>query len=425
MTSITTPLAERIRPIKIEEFIGQDHIVGEKGPIRQALKNKHIPSMIFWGPPGVGKTTLAEIITKELDRSFYTLSAINSGVKDLRLIIDQIKKQGLFGQNNAIVFIDEIHRFSKTQQDALLAAVEKGLITLIGATTENPSFEVIAALRSRCQIFVLEHHKKNDLIKFIDKALLDKYVKEKKPIVKETDALIRISGGDARKLLNAFELCVLQLDEKNNVIDDAFVQNIIQQNLANYDKNGEMHYDVVSAFIKSIRGSDPNAAIYWLARMVEGNEDPKFIARRLIISASEDIGLANPTALIMANNCFDAVQKIGWPEGRIILAQCTIYLALSPKSNSAYTAINKALEKVKELGDLSIPLHLRNAPNSFMKELGYGENYQYSHDHKSKLHLQEFLPETISGESFYIPQENPKEKVYKDAINQIWKGKYD
>ena len=425
MTSITTPLAERIRPIKIEEFIGQDHIVGEKGPIRQALKNKHIPSMIFWGPPGVGKTTLAEIITKELDRSFYTLSAINSGVKDLRLIIDQIKKQGLFGENNAIVFIDEIHRFSKTQQDALLAAVEKGLITLIGATTENPSFEVIAALRSRCQIFVLEHHKKNDLIKFIDKALLDKYVKEKKPIVKETDALIRISGGDARKLLNAFELCVLQLDEKNNVIDDAFVQNIIQQNLANYDKNGEMHYDVISAFIKSIRGSDPNAAMYWLARMVEGNEDPKFIARRLIISASEDIGLANPTALIMANNCFDAVQKIGWPEGRIILAQCTIYLALSPKSNSAYTAINKALEKVKELGDLSIPLHLRNAPNSFMKELGYGENYQYSHDHKSKLHLQEFLPETISGESFYIPQENPKEKVYKDAINQIWKGKYD
>ena len=425
MTSITTPLAERIRPIKIEEFIGQDHIVGEKGPIRQALKNKHIPSMIFWGPPGVGKTTLAEIITKELDRSFYTLSAINSGVKDLRLIIDQIKKQGLFGQNNAIVFIDEIHRFSKTQQDALLAAVEKGLITLIGATTENPSFEVIAALRSRCQIFVLEHHKKNDLIKFIDKALLDKYVKEKKPIVKETDALIRISGGDARKLLNAFELCVLQLDEKNNVIDDAFVQNIIQQNLANYDKNGEMHYDVISAFIKSIRGSDPNAAIYWLARMVEGNEDPKFIARRLIISASEDIGLANPTALIMANNCFDAVQKIGWPEGRIILAQCTIYLALSPKSNSAYTAINKALEKVEELGDLSIPLHLRNAPNSFMKELGYAENYLYSHDHKSKLHLQEFLPETISGESFYIPQENPKEKVYKDAINQIWKGKYD
>ena len=425
MTSITTPLAERIRPIKIEEFIGQDHIVGEKGPIRQALKNKHIPSMIFWGPPGVGKTTLAEIITKELDRSFYTLSAINSGVKDLRLIIDQIKKQGLFGQNNAIVFIDEIHRFSKTQQDALLAAVEKGLITLIGATTENPSFEVIAALRSRCQIFVLEHHKKNDLIKFIDKALLDKYVKEKNPTVKETNALIRISGGDARKLLNAFELCVLQLDEKNNVIDDAFVQNIIQQNLANYDKNGEMHYDVISAFIKSIRGSDPNAAIYWLARMVEGNEDPKFIARRLIISASEDIGLANPTALIMANNCFDAVQKIGWPEGRIILAQCTIYLALSPKSNSAYAAINKALEKVKDLGDLSIPLHLRNAPNSFMKDLGYGENYQYSHDHKNQLHLQEFLPETISGESFYKPQENPKEKVYKDRINQSWKGKYD
>ena len=425
MTSLTTPLAERIRPTKIEEFIGQDHIVGEKGPIKQALKNKHIPSMIFWGPPGVGKTTLAEIITRELDRSFYTLSAINSGVKDLRLIIDQIKKQGLFGQKNAIVFIDEIHRFSKTQQDALLAAVEKGLITLIGATTENPSFEVIPALRSRCQIFVLEHHETKDLLKFIDKALLDNHVKEKNPTIKETDALIRISGGDARKLLNAFELCVLQLDENNNVIDDAFVQNIIQQNLANYDKNGEMHYDVISAFIKSIRGSDPNAAIYWLARMVEGNEDPKFIARRLIISASEDIGLANPTALVMANNCFDAVQKIGWPEGRIILAQCTIYLALSPKSNSAYAAINKALEKVKELGDLSIPLHLRNAPNSFMKDLGYGENYQYSHDHKNKLHLQEFLPKTISGESFYKPQENSKEKIYKDAINQIWKGKYD
>ncbi len=425
MTSIATPLAERIRPIKLKDFIGQEHIVGEKGPIRQAIKNKHIPSMIFWGPPGVGKTTLAEIITAELDRSFYTLSAINSGVKDLRLIIDQIKKQGLFSQNNAIVFIDEIHRFSKTQQDALLAAVEKGIITLIGATTENPSFEVIPALRSRCQIFVLQNHEKRDLLKFIDRALLDTQINEKKPIIKETNALIRISGGDARKLLNALELCVQQLDKKNNIIDDDFVQNIVQQNLANYDKNGEIHYDIISAFIKSIRGSDPNAAIYWLARMVEGNEDPKFIARRLIISAGEDIGLANPTALVMANNCFDAVQKIGWPEGRIILAQCTIYLALSPKSNSAYTAINKAQDKVKELGDLSIPIHLRNAPTSLMKDLGYGEHYQYSHDHIDTLHLQEFLPEKLSGQQFYEPKNNPKENAYKVAINQIWKGKYD
>tara|TARA_B100001115_G_scaffold117422_1_gene87394 strand:+ start:129 stop:1406 length:1278 start_codon:yes stop_codon:yes gene_type:complete len=420
-----TPLAERIRPLNLNDFIGQEHLVGENGPIRKALKNNHIPSMIFWGPPGVGKTTLAEIITNELERTFFTLSAINSGVKELRSIIDQIKKQGLFGQRNAIVFIDEIHRFSKTQQDALLAAVEKGLITLIGATTENPSFEVISALRSRCQIFILKNHDKIELLKFIDRALEDENIKSINPTIKETDALLRISGGDARKLLNALELVVQQLDEKNKIIDNEFVQHIVQQNLANYDKNGEMHYDIISAFIKSIRGSDPNGAIYWLARMVEGNEDPKFIARRLIISAAEDIGLANPTALVMANSCFDSLQKIGWPEGRIILAQCTIYLALSPKSNSAYQAINKAQEKVGEYGDLSVPLHLRNAPTKLMKDIGYGKNYMYSHDHKENLHLQEFLPENLIGEKFYMPQSNPKELAYKDLIKKIWKEKYN
>ncbi|MEC9159566.1 MAG: replication-associated recombination protein A [Bacteroidota bacterium] len=425
MNESYTPLAERIRPLNLNDFIGQEHLVGENGPIRKALKNNHIPSMIFWGPPGVGKTTLAEIITNELERTFFTLSAINSGVKELRSIIDQIKKQGLFGQRNAIVFIDEIHRFSKTQQDALLAAVEKGLITLIGATTENPSFEVISALRSRCQIFILKNHDKIDLLKFIDRALEDETIKSINPTIKETDALLRISGGDARKLLNALELVVQQLDEKNKIIDNEFVQHIVQQNLANYDKNGEMHYDIISAFIKSIRGSDPNGAIYWLARMVEGNEDPKFIARRLIISAAEDIGLANPTALVMANSCFDSIQKIGWPEGRIILAQCTIYLALSPKSNSAYQAINKAQEKVSEYGDLSVPLHLRNAPTKLMKDIGYGKNYMYSHDHKENLHLQEFLPEELTGEKFYMPQSNPKEVAYKDLIKQIWKEKYN
>ena len=425
MNDSYTPLAERIRPLNLNDFIGQEHLVGENGPIRKALKNNHIPSMIFWGPPGVGKTTLAEIITNKLERTFFTLSAINSGVKELRSIIDQIKKQGLFGQRNAIVFIDEIHRFSKTQQDALLAAVEKGLITLIGATTENPSFEVISALRSRCQIFILKNHDKIELLKFIDRALEDETIKSINPTIKETDALLRISGGDARKLLNALELVVQQLDEKNKIIDNEFVQHIVQQNLANYDKNGEMHYDIISAFIKSIRGSDPNGAIYWLARMVEGNEDPKFIARRLIISAAEDIGLANPTALVMANSCFDSIQKIGWPEGRIILAQCTIYLALSPKSNSAYQAINKAQEKVSEYGDLSVPLHLRNAPTKLMKDIGYGKNYMYSHDHKENLHLQEFLPEGLIGENFYMPQSNPKELAYKDLIKQIWKKKYN
>ena len=424
MNESYTPLAERIRPLNLNDFIGQEHLVGENGPIRKALKNNHSPSMIFWGPPGVGKTTLAEIITNELERTFFTLSAINSGVKELRSIIDQIKKQGLFGQRNAIVFIDEIHRFSKTQQDALLAAVEKGLITLIGATTENPSFEVISALRSRCQIFILKNHDKIDLLKFIDRALEDETIKSINPTIKETDALLRISGGDARKLLNALELVVQQLDEKNKIIDNEFVQHIVQQNLANYDKNGEMHYDIISAFIKSIRGSDPNAAVYWLARMVEGNEDPKFIARRMIIAASEDIGMANPTALIMANSCFEAIDKIGWPEGRIVLSQCAIYLAMSPKSNSCYEAINKAQSIVKELGDLSVPLHLRNAPTNLMKELDYGKNYQYTHDHEDDLHQQEFMPSEIKGRIIYKAKNNKKEIEYRLLIDKIWKGKY-
>ena len=418
------PLAERIRPKSFDNFIGQKHLIGENGPIKKAVRNGAIPSMILWGPPGVGKTTLAEIIANELDRPFYSLSAISSGVKDIRKIIENVKNQGIFGKGNALLFIDEIHRFSKSQQDALLSAVEKGLITLIGATTENPSFEVIPALRSRAQVFVLKNHNQNDLLKFLECAINDQYIQKINPTLKETEALIRISGGDARKLLNAFELVVQNLDPNQKEIDNELVQNSIQQNLAQYDKKGEMHYDIISAFIKSIRGSDPNAAVYWLARMVEGNEDPKFIARRMIIAASEDIGMANPTALIMANNCFEAIDKIGWPEGRIVLSQCAIYLAMSPKSNSSYLAINKAQSLVRELGDLSVPLHLRNAPTALMKELNYGENYQYSHNHKNELHQQEFMPEEIKGNSIYIAKNNKKEKEYRLMIEKIWKGKY-
>ena len=418
------PLAERIRPKSFDNFIGQKHLIGENGPIKKAVRNGAIPSMILWGPPGVGKTTLAEIIANELDRPFYSLSAISSGVKDIRKIIENVKNQGIFGKGNALLFIDEIHRFSKSQQDALLSAVEKGLITLIGATTENPSFEVIPALRSRAQVFVLKNHNQNDLLKFLECAINDQYIQKINPTLKETEALIRISGGDARKLLNAFELVVQNLDPNQKEIDNELVQNSIQQNLAQYDKKGEIHYDIISAFIKSIRGSDPNAAVYWLARMVEGNEDPKFIARRMIIAASEDIGMANPTALIMANNCFEAVDKIGWPEGKIVLSQCAIYLAMSPKSNSSYLAINKAQSLARELGDLSVPLHLRNSPTALMKELNYGENYQYSHDHKNELHQQEFMPEEIKGNTIYIAKNNKKEKEYRLMIEKIWKGKY-
>ncbi len=424
MNYSSTPLAERLRPKTLNEFIGQSHLIGDEGPIKKALENGIIPSMILWGPPGVGKTTLAEIISKKQDRPFYSLSAISSGVKEVRAIIENVKNQGMFGNRNAILFIDEIHRFSKSQQDALLAAVEKGLITLIGATTENPSFEVIPALRSRCQIFILKNHEKKDLIKFLEIGLNENEIKRKKPILIETEALLRISGGDARKLLNALELVVHNMNSENIKITNELVEKTIQQNISKYDKKGEMHYDIISAFIKSIRGYDPNGAIYWLARMVEGNEDPKFIARRMIIAASEDIGLANPTALIMANNCFDALQKIGWPEGRIVLSQCAIYLALSPKSNSAYIAINQAQNIVDKHGDLSVPLHLRNASTELMKELNYGKDYTYSHDHFDKLHLQEFLPEEIKGQNIYIPRNNKRETKYKKLIQEIWKGKY-
>ena len=424
MNYSSIPLAERIRPKKLNEFIGQSHLIGEDGPIKKALDNGIIPSMILWGPPGVGKTTLAEIISKNLDRPFHSLSAINSGVKEIRAIIENVKNQGMFGNRNAILFIDEIHRFSKSQQDALLAAVEKGYITLIGATTENPSFEVIPALRSRCQVFVLKNHEKKDLLKFLEIGLNENEIKRKKPILIETEALLRISGGDARKLLNALELVVQNMSSNNIKITNELVKKSIQQNISKYEKKGEMHYDIISAFIKSIRGYDPNGAIYWLARMVEGNEDPKFIARRMIIAASEDIGLANPTALIMANNCFDALQKIGWPEGRIILSQCAIYLALSPKSNSAYMAINHAQNIINEQGDLSVPLHLRNAPSQLIKELKYGKDYSYSHDHSDKLHLQEFLPEEIKGQNIYSPKNNKREQEYKKLIQEIWKGKY-
>jgi len=420
------PLAERLRPKSLRDFLGQEHLVGKNGPIKKALDSGVIPSMILWGPPGVGKTTLAEIIAKETDRPFYTLSAISSGVKDIREIIQRVKSGGMFSQGNAILFIDEIHRFSKSQQDSLLGAVEKGIITLIGATTENPSFEVISALLSRCQVFVLEHHSKKELKNVIDTALKeDEILKNKKVKIKETEALFRISGGDARKLLNTLELAINNLPDKKTPITNQYILDTIQQNLSMYDKNGEMHYDIISAFIKSIRGSDPNAAVYWLARMIHGGEDPKFIARRMIILSSEDIGLANPTAIIMANNCFNAVEKIGWPEGRIILSQCAIYLACSPKSNSSYKAINEAQEMVNQTGDLSVPLHLRNAPTKLMKELGYGEAYKYSHNHNNDLHEQEFLPDEISKRPFYIPSKNKREQEILNFLKNTWKGKYN
>jgi putative ATPase len=420
-----TPLAERMRPQSLSQYVGQQHIIGKGKPLRSAIENGHIPSILFWGPPGVGKTTLAHIISLELKRPFYSLSAINSGVKDIRDIIDKVKRQGMFGGGNAVLFIDEIHRFSKSQQDSLLGAVEKGIITLIGATTENPSFEVISALLSRCQTYVLQHHTKVDLIKIIATALTkDDLIKSKNITVKEYNALLQLSGGDARKLLNILEIAINALPIGTNELTDEFVWANVQKNPAMYDKDGEQHYDIISAFIKSIRGSDPNGAVYWMARMIEGGEEPKFIARRMLILASEDIGNANPTALIMANTCFEAVTKIGWPESRIILSQCAIYLASSAKSNSAYMAINTAQQIVKQTGDLAVPIHLRNAPTQLMKELGYGKEYAYSHDHKDSLHEQEFLPIEITNTAIYVPTNAKREEELRAYLAKVWKGKY-
>ena len=423
---MNTPLAERMRPKVLDEFINQKHLIGENAPIRIMLKSGHIASMIFWGPPGTGKTTLAQMISELSNRSFFELSAINSGVKEVREIIDKAKNQNLFsGQSAPILFIDEIHRFNKSQQDSLLGAVEKGWITLIGATTENPSFEVVPALLSRCQVYILKALERTDLEDLIEKAITnDEILREKKIEVKETEALIRFSGGDARKLLNGLDLVINSSSAKKIKITNESVTQTIQQNLAMYDKNGEMHYDIISAFIKSIRGSDPNGAVYWLARMLEGGEDLKFIARRLLISASEDIGNANPTALVIANNAFQAVNTIGYPEARIILSQCAVYLANSPKSNATYEAIGKAQQIVRQTGNLPVPLHLRNAPTKLMKDLDYGKDYKYAHSYENNFVEQEFLPEEIKGTTFYEPGMNSREQADKELLKKKWKGKY-
>jgi putative ATPase len=420
------PLAERMRPTSLDNYIGQKHIVGEGAILRNAIESNLLPSIILWGPPGVGKTTLANIIAHQLKRPFYALSAINSGVKDIRDVIDKSKNSGLFAQSNPVLFIDEIHRFSKSQQDSLLGAVEKGVVTLIGATTENPSFEVISALLSRCQVYILKPLDKTDLLEMLDIAMkTDVILKAKNIRLVENEALLRLSGGDGRKLLNVFELVVNTIGGTTIEITNEKVTSIVQQNIATYDKAGENHYDIISAFIKSIRGSDPNAAVYWLARMIEGGEDPLFIARRLVILASEDIGNANPTALVMANNCFQAVNVIGYPESRIILSQAVTYLAASAKSNAAYMAINTAAETVREKGDLPVPLHLRNAPTKLMKEIGYGADYQYSHSYEASFSKQEYLPDEIAGMKFYEPGNNAREKEMKDYLKRLWGDKYN
>ncbi len=419
------PLAERMRPTSLDNYIGQKHLVGEGAILRNAIESNLLPSIILWGPPGVGKTTLANIIAHQLKRPFYGLSAINAGVKDIREIIDKAKSNSLFAQKNPILFIDEIHRFSKSQQDSLLGAVEKGVITLIGATTENPSFEVISALLSRCQVYILKPLDKEDLLAMLDLAMkTDSILKTKNIRILEGEALLRLSGGDGRKLLNVFELVVNTIGSDEIEITNEKVTNIVQQNIALYDKAGENHYDIISAFIKSIRGSDPNAAVYWLARMIEGGEDPLFIARRLVILASEDIGNANPTALVIATNCFQAVNVIGFPESRIILSQAVTYLAASAKSNAAYMAINTAIEAVKNGGDLPVPLHLRNAPTKLMKDIGYGKEYQYSHGYTSNFSNQEYLPEGLSGVKFYDPGNNAREKEIREHLKKLWGDKY-
>ena len=423
---MNTPLAERLRPKTLDDYLSQKHLLGKEGSLRKSLEAGIIPSLIFWGPPGVGKTTLASIIASQSGRPFYTLSAISSGVKDVREVIEKAKKSGgLFTQKNPILFIDEIHRFSKSQQDSLLGAVEKGWVTLIGATTENPSFEVIPALLSRCQVYILKPFDKKDLESLLHRAIKeDTIINQKKIDLKETEALIRLSGGDARKLLNIFELIVSTETTEKVTVSNEMVLSKVQQNTVLYDKTGEQHYDIISAFIKSIRGSDPNAAVYWLARMIEGGEDVKFIARRLIISASEDIGNANPTALVVANNCFQAVTTIGYPESRIILSQCVTYLASSPKSNASYMAIGKAQKLVQETGNLSVPLPLRNAPTKIMKDIGYGDNYKYSHDYEGNFIAQEFLPQEISNTTLYEPGDNVREKGLRDFLRSKWREKY-
>lgn len=425
------PLADRMRPKTLDDYIGQRHLVGEGAILRKMIDTGNVSSFILWGPPGVGKTTLAQIIANKLNRPFYNLSAVNSGVKDVRETIESAKNNKFFNSPPPILFIDEIHRFSKSQQDSLLGAVEKGIVILIGATTENPSFEVISPLLSRCQVYTLKSLDKDDLISIIQRALSsDSELKKITVHIKEHEALLRLSGGDARKLLNVLELVIntewngAELPDHPIEIDNTKVVERIQENIALYDKNGEMHYDIISAFIKSIRGSDPNAAVYYLARMIAGGEDPLFIARRMVILASEDIGLANPNGLLMATSCFQAVHQIGMPESRIILSGTAIYLANSPKSNSAYSAIDAALESVKETGDLPVPLHLRNAPTKLMKELGYGADYKYAHSFENNFILDEYLPENIANTKFYVPQDNAREKEFLTRLHNLWKGKY-
>ena len=420
------PLAERLRPSTLDNYIGQKHLVGPDAVLRRMIESGRISSFILWGPPGTGKTTLAHIIAKKLEVPFFTLNAVSSGVKDVREVIENAQKNRLFMKGNPILFIDEIHRFNKSQQDSLLSAVERGIVTLIGATTENPSFEIIRPLLSRCQLYILKSLDKDDLLELLDRAIKeDFYLKDKPITIRETDALLRFSGGDARKLLNTLELVVeAESGAEEIVITNEVVTERLQQNPLAYDKDGEMHYDIVSAYIKSIRGSDPDGALYWLARMIQGGEDPSFIARRLVISASEDIGLANPNALLIANAAFDAVMKIGWPEGRIPLAEATVYLATSPKSNSAYMGINAALALVEQTGNLPVPLHLRNAPTKLMKELGYSDGYKYAHNYDNHFVEQQFLPDELVGTNLWTPQPNAAEEKMRERMRYLWKDRY-